>query len=407
MIRIVFVLTFTCKILFANVLQDVINKAKPYSILNLPEGIYKGNIIITKPITILGKNQKSIIQGDGNATVIKIRSSDVVLSGLHVKGSGSMHQRLDAGISVKEAKYVEIKNCLVDDVLFGIDFDQTHNSKLIGNTIYSKDGLTLGLRGDGVRLWYSNNNLIQSNKLIKSRDMVVWYSHGNIIEKNYGQECRYSLHFMYTGANIVRDNEYVKNSVGIFFMYSRDTIATGNIIKSSLGATGMGIGLKEVSGFTIKNNTILYCAQGLYIDWSPFEPDMQNFIENNHILYNSEGIRFHSKSVNNVFKMNSFVGNLDNVVNDTSHSDINENLWYGNYWDDYEGFDLDKDGVGDTPYKNFYYADKMWLYHPSVKFFYGSAVISIINFLAKLAPFSEPVNMFEDKAPSKKMIGAF
>lgn len=406
MIKVALVLLFTCKLLYANILQEAINNAEPYSVLNLPAGVYRGNIVIDKPLKIIGENQKSIIQGDGNATVIKIRSSNVVLDSLHVKGSGTMHQNLDAGISVKEAKHVEIKNCLIDDSLFGIDFDQTHHSKLIGNTISSKEGFSLGLRGDGVRLWYSNNNLIQNNRLIKSRDMVVWYAHGNIIEKNYGEKCRYSLHFMYTGANIVRDNKYVNNSVGIFFMYSRDTIATGNIVQSSLGATGMGIGLKEASGFTLKNNTVLYCAQGFYIDWSPFEPDMPNIIENNHILYNSEGIRFHSKSISNVFKENNFIGNLDNVVNDTAHSDINENEWLGNYWDDYEGFDVDKDGIGDTPYKNFYYADKMWLYNPSVKFFYGSPVISIINFLAKLAPFSEPVNMFEDKSPSKVPIGA-
>lgn len=393
-------LTLLSSFLSANALQDVINKAEPNSVLTLKSGVYKGNIIIDKPLSIIGDNKNSIIEGDFNSTVIKIRSSNVTLDNLHIRGSGQMHQNLDSAISVKDASYVEIKNCLIDDSLFGIDFDKVHNSKIIENNITSKDSLPLGLKGDGVRLWYSNDNLVRKNSLIRSRDMVVWYSHGNIIEKNYGKDCRYSLHFMYTGANIVKDNKYLHNSVGIFFMYSRDTIATGNIVQSSLGATGMGIGLKEVSGFSIKNNTVLYCAEGFYIDWSPFEPDMPNIIENNNILYNSEGIRFHSRSINNSIRKNNFVGNLDNVINDTAHTDINKNIWEGNYFDNYEGFDRDKDGVGDVAHKNYYYADKMWLYNPSVKFFYGSPVISIINFLAKLAPFSEPVNIFEDKKPS-------
>ena len=389
----------------ANVLQDAIDNAKAGSVLNLPAGIYKGNIVINKPITIIGEDRNSVIQGDNNATVITITGNDVVLKNLHVKGSGTMHQTLDAGIKVHDANYITIENCLIDDSLFGIDFQKTTKSKIIGNEIFSKEGYFLGLRGDGVRLWYSNDNLVKKNRLIRSRDMVVWYSHGNIIEENYGEYCRYSLHFMYTGANIVRNNVYTHNSVGIFFMYSRDTIATGNVVKNSLGATGMGIGLKEASGFTLKDNTVIYCAQGFYIDWSPFEPEMRNLIEGNNILYNAEGMHFHSISVENDIQKNNFIGNIENVVNDTERADISKNKWLGNYWDDYEGFDNDKDGVGDTPYGHYYYADKMWLYNPSVKFFYGSPVISIINFLAKLAPFSEPIFLLSDPKPMKKPTG--
>ena len=53
--------------------------------------------------------------------------------------------------------------------------------------------LELGLRGDGLRLWYSHDNIVFKNSLIKSRDMVVWYSHGNEISENYGEQNRYSL----------------------------------------------------------------------------------------------------------------------------------------------------------------------------------------------------------------------
>ena len=110
---------------------------------------------------------------------------------------------------------------------------------------------------------------------------------------------------MYAGKNYVRNNTYKFNSVGIFFMYSKDTVATGNTIQSSLGATGMGIGLKDVSNFTLKDNTVIYNATGIYIDRSPFEPDTQNWIENNRVLYNSQAIHFHSLSENNVNKRKS------------------------------------------------------------------------------------------------------
>ena len=204
---------------------------------------------------------------------------------------------------------------------------------------------------------------------------------------------------MYAGKNIVRNNFYQYNSVGIFFMYSQDTIAIGNTIKSSLGATGMGIGLKDVSNFIIKDNTILYNAQGLYVDRSPFEPDTNNTIENNKILYNAEAIHFHSLCENNIIKNNTLLGNIEDIVNDSRNAKTEENLVEGNYWDTYAGFDRNGDGIGDTSHKVYQYADKLWLYNPEVKFFYGSPVISLLNFLAKLAPFSEPIFLLEDKKP--------
>ena len=392
------VLFLTTDIFAKNILQEVINEAEEGAVIELPAGVYKGGIVIKKPLTIIGSAKGSVIDGEGNGTVIQIKSSFVTLKNLKIIKSGNMHQTLDAGIKANECKFIEIIDCKIDDCLFGIDFQNVHRSKIIGNEISSYD-FSLGLRGDGVRLWYSHDNLVKKNRLIKSRDMVVWYSHGNIIEENYGENCRYSLHFMYAGANTIKNNEYHHNSVGIFFMYSRDSVATGNVIHNSLGATGMGIGLKEVSNFTIKNNTVIYCAQGFFIDWSPFEEDMPNLIEGNHILYNAEGMHFHNQNVGNAIKNNNFIGNMENIVNDTKRADINKNGWDGNYWDDYEGFDTDGDGIGDTPYYSFYYADKMWLYNPNVKFFYGSPVIGIINFLAKLAPFSEPMFLLKDEHP--------
>jgi len=400
--RFVIILALCLSFLSAkNVLQDVIDKANDNAVINLPKGQFNGDIVIRKPLTIIGHPDGTIIYGSGKSTVIKVESSFVTLKNLIIRHSGEMHQNLDAGITIYKVNNVEVIDCDIDDCLFGIDMQNATNCKIVGNRIKSKD-FDLGLRGDGLRLWYSNDNLIKKNHLIKSRDMVVWYSMGNIIEENFGEYGRYSLHFMYTGANIVRNNTYEHNSVGIFFMYSRDTVATGNIIKNSLGATGMGIGLKEASNFTIKNNTMIYCAQGMYIDWSPFEHNMRNRIENNNILYNAEGLHFHAISLNNDIIHNNFVGNMENVVNDSKKTKISKNIWDNNYWDDYEGFDRDKDGIGDTPYLAYAYADKMWLYNPSVKFFYGSPVIAIIDFLAKLAPFSEPVLQLSDNNPRMK-----
>ncbi|HFQ62012.1 MAG TPA: nitrous oxide reductase family maturation protein NosD, partial [Epsilonproteobacteria bacterium] len=371
---IVFIYVMTQFACANNVLQEAINKAKAGSKLDLPAGIYHGNIVIDKPLIINGKNQKAIIEGDGKGTVITIRSSGVSIKNVTIRHSGVEHERIDAGISLSKVEQCTIENCKIVDCLFGIDMAEVSKSEINGNYIESKP-FDLGVRGDGIRLWYSNDNHLSHNHLYKSRDFVVWYSHGNLIEKNRGEYGRYSLHFMYTGKNIVKNNVYKHNTVGIFFMYSQDTVATGNVIENSLGTTGLGIGMKDGSNFVLKDNTIIYCARGLFLDRSPYEPDTVNIIENNHIVYNSEGIHFHSLSLHNTFTNNTFKGNIENVVNDSYNTGVDQNIFDGNYWDDYEGFDKNNDGIGDGAYTFYAYADKVWLLNPNIRFFYGSPVI--------------------------------
>lgn len=388
--------------LWANLLQDAIDKAPTGSILKLPKGLYKGSITINKPLSIIGKEEGVIIDAGGKGTVVTIDSAYVTLKNLTIQGSGSRHENIDAGIKLNNSKQSEISDCIIRDTLFGIDVAMTNNSIISNNYITSKD-LALGLRGDGLRLWYSNDNKVIGNKVVKSRDVVVWYSHGNEIIDNFGEHNRYSLHFMYAGKNYVHNNIYQFNSVGIFFMYSKDTIATGNVVKSSLGATGMGIGLKDVSNFTLKDNTVIYNATGIYIDRSPLDLNAKNWIEGNKILYNSEAIHFHSLSENNIIKENKILGNIEDIVNDSRGARTYKNEIVSNYWDNYEGFDRNKDNIGDTPHKVYQYADQLWAYNSNIKFFYGSPIISLLNFLAKLAPFSEPVFLMEDKKPKLKM----
>lgn len=402
--RISMLLGIVGSFIFASPLQDAIDKAPKGAIIKLPAGVYKGNIVIDKPLTIEGKEEGVVIDGGGVGTVITIKSSFVTIKNVKIVGSGDQTTSLDAAIKISDSRQCEVSDCIIDDTLFGIDMQMVNHSIIQNNQITSKD-LDLGLRGDGLRLWYSNDNIIRKNRLIRSRDMVVWYSHGNEISENYGEHCRYSLHFMYAGKNIVKNNTYKYNSVGIFFMYSKDTIAQGNVIKSSLGATGMGIGLKDVSNFTLKDNTVIYCAQGIYIDRSPFEPGTHNWLAGNKILYNAEALHFHSISEDNVIKGNVIMGNIEDVVNDSRGSKTNQNVIEGNYWDNYAGFDRNGDNIGDTPHRVYQYADQLWVYDPDVKFFYGSPVISLLNFLAELAPFTEPIFLLEDAKPKVRLKG--
>ena len=398
MVRIVGILFVLIGFLFGNSLQEAIDNAPKGAIIELGAGEYHGNILIDKPITIDGKDQKAHIVGDGTGSVITIRSSNVVLKNLTISGTGSSHEKIDSAIVAYDSNSIKILNNYIHDALFGIDLQQVNRSHVTDNYITSKP-YDLGLRGDGIRLWYAHDNTILNNTLHKSRDLVVWYSSGNTIEKNLGEYGRYSLHFMYAGKNMVRDNLFRYNSVGIFFMYSSGTTAIGNTVRNSIGAFGVGLGMKDASNFTILNNDIIYNARGIYIDQSPFQPGTVNIYEGNNVLYNSNGVEFQGVRERSIFNKNTIKGNMEAVVNADTHNRLDIMQWKNNYWDTYEGFDRNKDGVGDIPFNHFAYADKLWLYNPNIKFFYGSVVMDLLNFLAKMAPFSEPDLLATDLEP--------
>ncbi len=382
-----------------NPLQSAIDAASDGDEIELSAGEFAGPIIIDKKISIIGDlSGQTHIKGSGNGDVIIIRSNGVVLKNLFISGSGNSHSELNSAIFCDQVSGVKIINNTITDSLFGVNFKQCNASEIIGNKISSK-AVSLGLRGDAIRLWYSHDNKILDNEITHSRDMVIWYSSNNVIKNNSGSFGRYSLHFMYAGKNLVEQNRFFANSVGIFFMFSNGSLIKNNTVQNSTGAFGVGIGMKDTSDFVVENNILSYNARGLYLDQSPFQPESINVFKNNRILSNTVAVQMHATQHKTVFKNNDFIANMQVAINDTPGSKIDINEWQNNFYDDYEGFDRDANGDGDSEYRSFSYADQLWAYYPAMRFFYGSPVMGILNFLAKLAPFSEPELLIIDKNP--------
>ena len=397
-----FALAFLPVFAFANLLQEAINNASPGDVIKLGDAVYEGGITINKPLTIIGEGKNAHIKGSGKGSVIKIIASNVTLQNLKISGSGNDLGELDAGIGCDKANNVVVTQNELTDVLFGIDFKECSSSKITENNITSKEGASLGFRGDAVRLWYSHENLIENNYIYDSRDMVAWYASHNKFLKNKAVGSRYSLHFMYANQNLVENNEFIGNTVGMFFMYSAGSTVRSNLVMDSDGAFGIGIGLKDVSDFTIEKNTLIYNARGVLLDNSPFQPGSTIKFYENKILHNVVGVYFHATQGVSIFENNDFIGNMDIVANDTPGDKMALNQWRKNYFDEYESFDRDKDGYGDTPFLHLSYVDQLWHYYPNLQFFYGSSVFSVLNFLAKLAPFSEPIELLNDQTPRIK-----
>lgn len=375
--------------------QALVDAAEAGTVLRPPAGSYAGPVVLTKPLVIEGGGQVTIDAGD-KGTVFSLETDGAVLRGLHLTGSGDSHDSDDSCLDVRGHRNV-IDGLVIDNCLFGIDLKQSNDNLLKNNKVRSKDR-ELGVRGDGLRLWYSHRNLIEGNEVIDSRDMVAWYSNDNVYRGNVGKRSRYSIHFMFANNNLVEGNRFYDNAVGVYFMYTEGGVLKNNLISHATGAAGMAIGFKEASNTVVEGNEIIYCAVGIGSDLSPFQPDSKIWVRNNRFAYNGIAVKLTSELGGNVVTDNIFEGNLTHVVQSgRGKSGLNE--WRGNYWDDYQGFDRNGDGIGDTPYELYAYADQIWIEMPPARFFKTAPVMELLDFLERLAPFSSPELTLKDEKP--------
>jgi len=281
-------------------------------------------VVVEKPITIDGQGQVTIDNG-GKGTLVLLDTDGATIKGLRLTNSGSSHNDIDSGVQIR-GNFNVVKDNVIDHCLFGVDLEQSENNLVRRNRISSKP-LDLGVRGDAIRLWYSFNNQVTDNTIRGARDTVVWYSRNNLIARNDARGGRYSLHFMYSQHNRVEGNHYEDNTVGILLMYSDGVEVRNNTIANASGATGIGIGFKETSDVTIDGNRVLYCATGLYLDVSPYQPETTNRFTDNLIAYNGVGVRWLNDWHGNIFIRNRFKGNITQIAVEGGKSANDKPLW--------------------------------------------------------------------------------
>ena len=370
----------------AGPLQDMIDAAPDGAEIVPPAGVYIENLVITRPVVLDGRNGV-IIDGGGKGTVMKLSADGATIKNLTLRNSGRLHNKLDAGLHMK-GDFNVIRDVKIEEVLFGIDMSQASNNVLRRVDISSKE-MGLEIRGDAIRIWYSNNNKLEDMTIEDSRDIVIWYSEGVVIRNSRIRGGRYGIHFMYAHNNVVENNEITDCVVGVFLMYANDITVQDNDILRSWGASGVGIGFKETSGAQVLRNNLIGNASGIYLDPSPWDPDKINTFEDNVIAYNGIGIEFHTEWRGNHFRRNAFMSNFTQISVRGRGSALKES-WEGNYWDDYAGFDKDGDRIGDVPYEIYNYADRIWMERPYASFFRGGLALAALDFVERLAPFSEP-----------------
>lgn len=375
-------------------LQALIDAAPAGSVLRAPPGIHAGPVRIDKPLTLDGGGVAEI-RGNGKGTVVSINGRGVTLRGFAITGSGELHDAVDAGVLVAGRDHV-IENNRIEDVLFGIHLRQAANTVVRGNQVVGRP-LATSMRGDALRMWHSAGNRIEDNRFHRARDLTFINSQDNVIIGNRFTDGRYGMQVVFSPRLLIENNHLAQMATGIVVLYSRDVMLRGNHIAHALTGGGAGIVFKESDSGSVIGNTVLHCSVGLKVDAPPEKIGLLD-VRDNRFAHNVIGLFFYGEAGGHRFEHNRFDNNLTTVAISAVGA-ASANVWRHNRWDEYQGFDRDRDGIGDTAFDAWLYADRIWMETPMATFFRNSPVLEMLDFLERLAPFSAPYRILSDPTP--------
>jgi nitrous oxidase accessory protein len=385
---------------FKNI-QNALSFSKNGDTVMVLGGTYYGNFIISKSIFFCGKNNP-VFDGKNTGTVLTITAPNVKVDGIVVKNSGILLDKEDAGILVKSDSTV-ITNNVLKSVLFGVYFLKVNNGIMENNLVEGKKELDIPRKGDLFRAWYCKNLFIKNNQFRYGRDVIIWFSQNINIEDNNMSGARYGLHFMYNSDCRIIHNIMTGNSVGMYLMYSQKIFVSNNLIANNSGASGFGIGLKDLDNVELNNNVVANNRVGVFVDNSPRSYNAFIRYNGNAIAYNETGMEFMSSLENSYLVKNSFIENYLQVQL-SNYQNPDNDYWKGNYWSDYSGYDKDRDGIGDIPYKYDELVENLIGDKPNLKFFLYSPAINTLNYASQAFPILQPEPRLIDKTPITKPI---
>ena len=362
----------------------------------LTPGTYAGPLTIHRPVTLWGPRD-AVIRSNGIGTTIDVASDDVHLLGFSLEGSGTDAAHNDAALHL-QGRRIEARSIRIRHSLFGIVVDRSEGVTLASNDIGGTPGTEFGLRGDAIRVWESHHLLIQRNYVHDMRDVLVWYSGQASVQDNLVIRGRYGTHFMHGDDSEAANNLYLHNIVGLFSMYSHRLRIHGNLFAGSDDLNGMGLGVKESDDLAIHANRFLSDSIGLYLDTSPDQADGWLAADGNLFGLCTTAIRFLGSPVRSRFVDNDFRSNQVHVQVQGEGNALSA-TWQRNYFDDYHGYDLNHDGVGDVPYRLESYAQEWTATHPEIAFFQQTPAFALIDTLGHLFPLFAPAAVLVDASP--------
>ncbi len=354
-------------------------------------GFYsEGNIRVDKSITLKGLNFPTV-DGQKKHEIFSVANSSVTISGFRIQRSGYASLDDPCAVKVYDGRDVKVSGNILEDNFFGIYIQHGKRCAVTNNTITAY-GVEEQQIGNGIHCWKSDSLHIGGNTIQGHRDGIYFeFVTNSMIEKNISlKNVRYGLHFMFSNNDAYVGNIFRNNGAGVAVMFTRKVTMLNNVFEENWGDAAYGLLLKEISDSHISGNRFVKNTSGIHM-----EGTSRIKVEKNTFAANGWGMKIQASCMDNEITQNNFSGNTFDV---STNGSLVLNTFNGNYWDKYEGYDLDKNNIGDVPYRPLSLFSVIVENTPPAMLLFRSFMVSLLDRTEKILPSITPDN-FIDNAP--------
>ena len=377
-----------------NSIKAAIKQSRAGDTILVAAGLYKeGNIVVNKRLVLLGENFPEL-DGQHKYEVLTITADSTIVKGFRVQHSG--HASLDdpGGIKILEANYVVIEGNVLYDNFFGVYVQYGKHCIVKSNTLvaFGKEEQQIG---NGIHCWKSDSLQIIHNNITGHRDGIYFeFVTGSVIWRNISTgNIRYGLHFMFSNNDSYFTNTFKNNGAGVAVMYSKQVTMMNNNFEQNWGDAAYGLLLKEISDSYISGNQFRQNTSGIWM-----EGTSRIKMERNAFVQNGWAMQVQASCMDNLITDNNFIANTFDMG---TNGDVVLNTVASNYWDKCEGYDIDRNGFADVPFRPLSMFSVVVEKNPSAMLLFRSFLVSLLDRSEKIFPSLTP-EQFIDKSPRMK-----
>lgn len=365
-------------------LAGAIAGAAPGDVLHLAPGTHQGRVVLDKPLTLDGGGAATI-DGGGTGSVITVTGAGAVIRGLTLTGSGDSHETIDSGVQLtRTARGALIEGNRFEGNLYGVDIHGAADTIVRGNVIRGRESPRMNERGNGIYLWNAPGAQVIGNDIRYGRDGIFTNtSRKNLFKNNLMRDLRFAIHYMYTRDSEVSGNVSIGNHLGFAIMFSDRVKVLDNL---SLKDRSHGVMLNYSNGGDVVGNLVRGGAEKCTFIYNAHK----NLIAGNRYEGCDIGIHFTAGSERNGFTGNAFIGNR-NQVKYVGTRDLEWSVeGQGNFWSDHPAFDLNGDGIADSPFRPNDLMDHILWSQPAAALLTGSPAVQLIRWSQSSFPATLP-----------------
>ncbi|NJO89354.1 MAG: nitrous oxide reductase family maturation protein NosD [Chloroflexia bacterium] len=373
-----------------NTIAQALQLAEAGDRIVVKEGIYDENtLMINKPLTIL-TTEGAIIDGGGEAKdIFIIRADNVHIIGFSLANVGVSFLKEAAAIRLVHCENAVIKNNRIDSCFFGIYVEYGKSAEIRNNEI--RGSFTdEASAGNAIHAWKGEELSIVDNITTGHRDGIYFeFVNNSRISNNVSKNnLRYGLHFMFSNDDVYEHNLFKDNGAGVAVMFSRNITMTSNQFIHNWGGAAYGLLLKEISDGKIERNKFIQNTIAILAEGANRLKMSENVFKLNGTAMDIKG-----NCMDNVIQRNNFMANTFEVVTNTKS---NLNHYSENYWSNYSGYDRNRDGFGDVPYRPVNLFAKVTNEVPSATFLLHSPFVRLMEIAEKIFPQFIPESLIDD-----------